>query len=379
MSKTTIPPKTVVRLWLRSGGRCEFDGCNDILWRDGLTMHDMNAAYVAHIVADSPDGPRGDAVRSSELATEFSNLMLLCDKHHRQIDDPNRLTEFSETRLLSMKRQHEERIELLTSIAPDKKSEVLLYGANVGSHGAPVEYRKAVLALVPDRYPLNPSAISLGLKNSVMADHDELFWRVESDHLKQVFAQRVDSQLRAGELKHLSVFALAPQPLLTLLGYLLSDIPEVEVYQLHREPADWRWQEHPSDFRLIVERPERFDGPAALVFSLSARIDSNRIAKVLGEGVNEWRVTIANPNNDFLKSKLQLQQFRETLRLLLDEIKAKHGEETTLNVFPAMPVAMAVEFGRIIMSKADVTMRIFDENKQLGGFVEALTLNGRSR
>lgn len=55
MSKTSIPDGVKALLWLRAGGRCQFEGCNDPLWEDGLTTLPMNASQMAHIVADSPD------------------------------------------------------------------------------------------------------------------------------------------------------------------------------------------------------------------------------------------------------------------------------------------------------------------------------------
>ncbi|WP_376786667.1 MULTISPECIES: SAVED domain-containing protein [Sphingobacterium] len=45
-----------------------------------------------------------------------------------------------------------------------------------------------------------------------------------------------------------------------------------------------------------------------------------------------------------------------------------------LHLFPAMPVALAVEFGRVWMPKADMTVKIYDQNSNLGGFIEALGL-----
>lgn len=86
MSKTSIPEKIKTQLWTLSAGRCEYRGCNKPLWKDELSMAKMNNAYIAHIVADSTDGPRGDAKRSPLLAKSFSNLMLMCDAHHRLID-----------------------------------------------------------------------------------------------------------------------------------------------------------------------------------------------------------------------------------------------------------------------------------------------------
>src|ERR1039457_5763233 len=86
MSVTNIPDKALVRLWVKAGGRCQYKGCNQALWRDDFTMIEMNRSYVAHIIADSPGGPRGDKVLTPQLASEISNLMLMYDTHHRLID-----------------------------------------------------------------------------------------------------------------------------------------------------------------------------------------------------------------------------------------------------------------------------------------------------
>jgi hypothetical protein len=39
-----------------------------------------------------------------------------------------------------------------------------------------------------------------------------------------------------------------------------------------------------------------------------------------------------------------------------------------------MPAALAVEFGRIIAPKADLTLMIYDQNRAVGGFAYSLTL-----
>src|SRR5687767_15907043 len=111
MSVTSVPKQVRVKLWVSAGGRCQYDGCNAALWRDDVTLTSMNRSYVAHIVADKPDGPRGHPTLSEQLAGEFSNLMLLCDAHHRLID-VEQVGEHSVDRLQAMKREHERRIEL---------------------------------------------------------------------------------------------------------------------------------------------------------------------------------------------------------------------------------------------------------------------------
>lgn len=92
-----------------------------------------------------------------------------------------------------------------------------------------------------------------------------------------------------------------------------------------------------------------------------------------------WTLTIDEPGNDFLKSREQLRRFREHARQLMDRIKARHGEDAVLHLFPAAPEAIAVEFGRILMPKADLAVRIYDEHKSRGGFVHALDLDACGR
>ena len=86
MSHTSVPVTVRYALWGKAGGRCQYRGCNKPLWKDPLTQREFNNAYLAHIVADTPGGPRGDQVLSPQLAAELSNVMLLCDSHHRLID-----------------------------------------------------------------------------------------------------------------------------------------------------------------------------------------------------------------------------------------------------------------------------------------------------
>lgn len=374
MSVTSVPEKVRLLLWGKAAGRCEYEGCNAPLWRDSLTKAEFNTAYIAHIIADSPDGPRGDSVLSHQLKADLSNLMLLCDEHHRLIDKHD-VAGHPVGRLQRMKAEHEARVELLTDIGPDKQSHVLMYGANIGAHSSHLSLKKVADAMIPDYYPAESRAIELGLFNSSITDRDAEYWHIETTHLRRMVAQQVRPRLAQGTIKHLSLFGLAPQPLLMLLGYLLSDLPAAETYQLQREPPDWKWYQRCEFNGYTVIEPYDFSGAPALVLALSATIIDSRIHAVLGEEVSIWKLTIDVPNNDFLKSKMQASAFRRVMRQLLDRMKAKHGQNATIHVFPAVPVALAIELGRVVMPKADLSMRLYDENRATGGFRFALELS----
>lgn len=368
MSISYIPEKVRIRLWGKAAGRCQYDGCNKPLWLDSLTKVEFNTAYIAHIVADQSNGPRGDAILSEKLKADISNLMLMCDEHHRLIDRED-IEGHPVEKLQVMKNKHEERIEVLTSISKEKQSHVLLYGANIGQQHPFVNWQKASQAMVPEWYPAEKTAVELGMKNSSFQDHEDSYWIMEREHLKRQFLSILKNRLAVGDIGHFSVFALAPQPLLIELGRLLSDIPAAEVYQLHREPPDWIWQENPEEFDYIIREPDKANGKVAINLSLSANINNSRIISTVGDNFAIWELTINEPNNDFLKSREQLKMFRQCLRKLLNDIKMKCGETAEIHLFPAVPVSIAVEIGRVWMPKADLPIKIYDQNRKANGFV----------
>ena len=74
-------------LFVRAGGRCEFDGCNEYLLAHPLTLTPGNFAQMAHIVAFREQGPRGKSPLRSAYINDVGNLMLLCAQCHKLIDD----------------------------------------------------------------------------------------------------------------------------------------------------------------------------------------------------------------------------------------------------------------------------------------------------
>lgn len=374
MAKTRHIKESVrCMLWGRAAGRCE--KCNLALSWDPQTKADANLAEAAHIIGFSADGPRPERDIAESAINDIDNLMLLCRLCHSPIVDTNE-EEYTVERLRAMKRRHEERVERVTAIGQERGSHILLYGANVGNHNPHVSYQVAAPALTSDdRYPASRTPIALGTVNSGFRDRSGEFWTIESRQLQVMVDQHVKPRLRSGDVEHLSLFALAPQPLLVMLGYLLCDINySARVYQLHREPPGWKWQNHADGFEYVIERPEAPNGDPALVLALSAPVPDSRVTAKLDDA-SIWRVTIPEPDNDYLKSARQLKQFRKLIRPLLDEIKNHYPAGTMLNVFPAAPVSACVELGRAIQPKAHMPLRLWDENKDLGGFVHALDIN----
>jgi SMODS-associated and fused to various effectors sensor domain len=370
-----IKRETERELWARAAGRCEFDGCNTLLYKSSITQETVNLAQQAHIYAFSDKGPRGWGPFKINLTglNDVSNLMLMCHGCHKKIDQDLSGIRYSADLLISWKIKHEDRVLIVTGIKPDKKSHVVLYGANIGSEKSSINYHNCVEAMFPNTYPANERPVMLSMTSS-LKDSSRHYWDAESSNLFNIYTQKITTLIEQDSCKSFSVFALAPQPLLIQLGTLLTDKTLVETYQLHREPPGWLWINGPENFDFEINRPDSFDGPAVLLVSLSDSVSRDRVTSVLGDKASIWTLAIQNPNNDFMKSKEQLSLFRKSLRMLMVEIKAKHGNLTPLHIFPVMPVSCAIELGRIRMPKADMPWIIYDQDFATKIFVKSLEL-----
>ena len=368
-----VSPKTRAVLWARGAGRCYY--CNTNLIGDYISGNeDANFGFVAHIVAETPNGPRGDEVRSPQLADEVSNLMLMCYPHHKLID-VDELANYPEQTLLDMKAKHEERVAIVTGITVDRASHVLRYGATIGNHDSPVAFPRVRVAMLPMRYPYQNQSIGIQIFGSVLTDGEEMFWRTEPENLERQFEQLVRDRIASGEITHLSVFALGPIPLLVRLGVLLGDIIPADVYQLHREPAGWQWAENREHIDFEVVTPAAPAKNIALKLGISATINDDRIISVLGTDTAIWAINAKNPGNDVMRHEDDLVYFRRLLRTLNNDIKALHGEGHTVHIFPAVPVSVAVEIGRVRMPKADLPLLIYDQTKAGTPFAPRLTIS----
>jgi hypothetical protein len=100
-------------LFQKSGNRCAFPNCGKQLFiQEDNQEKPTLISNIAHIVAQSNDGPRGNFALDLEKRDQENNLLLLCPEHHKLIDDqPER---YSVERLRGIKTDHELFIEKST-------------------------------------------------------------------------------------------------------------------------------------------------------------------------------------------------------------------------------------------------------------------------
>ena len=374
MSSTYIPISIRRQLWFNAHGRCELAGCNKRLDINGITMDKCDISNYAHIIGDSPNGPRGNKVLSKALAKDVSNLILLCPECHKLVDNEGE-QKYSVDILRAMKKEHEDRIWRVTGINPEKKSLVVAYGPKIGKDTP--YFNKDVLfnTIFPDNYPVDPEPVEIQMNNSVMHDGEPEYWRAEVRQIEHKCLEKVFTRLNDGIASSISLFPLGPQPLLVKLGTVLNDKYKVTVFQKHRIPDTWRWldEESNNDIKLI-EPTDKTKCPV-LVIALSSNAIRERIIQRIGESSSIWCITCDTPGNDMMRKRSQLEEFNRVARMTMDAIKSAHPDSCNLSIYMAAPASCAVELGRIRMAKADMPWILYDYRNDKDEDVETITIS----
>lgn len=361
-------------LWGIAAGRCEFKGCNKVLYKHEVTGNIENYAEKAHIHAVSPGGARY-CPDSEDFKNSILNLILVCPQCHITIDRDEQ--KYTPEYLFDMKNDHEKRIFKLTRIGEELQSHMVYYTANIaGTHLAVNDGDARNALALFGRYPSDCSPIDLGQQGNLVEDNEEDFYTSNAKNLERAVKAKILGVVSEGA--SIALFSLAPHPLLMLVGRLLNDKYNVAVFQCHRRETDkWSWDESTDqvEFHSILPVEINSEAKVALVFSLSSSIDPQKIKNILGDNVMMYIITINSPNRTFVTNPSIMDDFILKSREVMELIKQIHGNSMNVHVFPAMPASLAVRFGMDYMPKTDNKLLIYDEQSEKG-FVFTLSIGG---
>ena len=358
-----VKPLTRLLLFVRAGGICEFDGCNRYLLEHHVTLTEGVFAEMAHIVAFKPDGPRGRSGARPVDINDVRNLMLLCPTCHKLIDDcPD---DYTREALEKYKSSHEKRIRYMTSLSPDRKTAVVILKAPIGGQTVAVPFDQVVDATAP-RYPNNREGTIIDLTG--IADSGAAFIQAAKDTIARDVDRFLSANGEGHKADHLSIFALAPMPLLAFLGRRLSNKIPSEVYQRHRDIENWTWKRSGPPVKYVFRRRRAGRGSISLILSLSGVIPLNALPATGRGSVYEITLQGATPKPTYLRTRRDLEGFRIVYQEALGTIIQNHGLVKTINLFPAVPAPVAFLCGRELLPKVHPKLRIYDYDKTKGGF-----------
>ncbi|MBK5211244.1 MAG: SAVED domain-containing protein [Coriobacteriia bacterium] len=369
-NKRQISKSVECMLWGQAAGRCEV--CGRELYKDSAYGLSGNYAEKAHIIAVSDNGPRRLADLRDEEINDANNLMLLCAEHHKMIDDKE--DHYLVDHLLGVKADHEERVRYLMSIPRENETQMVTYFSNIDmeiSHHDANLYKQAVVN--DSKLPKFNEPISLGATGP-QQNMDAAYINQQVVSLELAFKQKAQPVLERGV--GVSLFALAPQPLLIKLGTLLSDQYDSHPYQCHRTGEKWAWKRTSREVDYRINRPHQPNTTSkniALILSLSASISHERVTAILPKTETPiYEISIAEPNFDFVESEAIADAFIKTTRSIMDEIRNMFPLCEAILLFPAMPNSLAVRFGMNYMFTSDLPVVIFNEHN--GVFEETISI-----
>lgn len=374
MSKNNRGPEpsnlTIHMLCARAAGRCQFIGCNKYLFKDEITLNDFNNTNVAHIVASSPDGPRGDPIRSHELSNKIENLMLMCFDHHKLIDSmPQKFTEES---LLAMKAQQEQEVHDACEMMYKEGTEIVRFFSPIkGKIEVNISFADAAKAVKNEKKLLNMEGITIDPKSSE-SYRSKQYWKEVASQLEDGVNCYIRSMLRIHPGTHMSIFPLAPIPLIIKFGYLLGDKMQLAIYQKTRTPDTWNWITKELTNHFYIEQKVKIKKAqkVAFIMSLTANISEDRISEVF-QADAIYCIRAKKLGVDCIQSIEDLSQFWHVYQEVCDQIRNDYGKDCEVAVFPAIPVSAAFEVGRRYMPGVYPKLKIYDE---CGGFFETLTI-----
>lgn len=379
-----VKPKTARKVHMASAWRCQFDGCGEDLSSHFATDESANYSYLAHIVASSVDGPRGDAVDSPRLADDPENIMLLCDKCHRLIDRVAPAV-YTTEKLRAMRARNVADVKRLLAGLQYPPAEPIMLVGNIT--GQPHHYSKrnvedAMLnaGLRPGRdepeyfcfnsyIPHNPHSVSYW---------GCLFESLSTDvpRLKAL----LNGSARGRARPHLAVFPIHSTSVLMLGGRLIGDTAGVTVFQFHRDKVagslggQWAW---PSDalapsadkYRLETLKDSTGETEACLLVSLTFDITPDRLAaSCVDSGALQFptlKLTADRFGTDVIGHPKDLELFGakldEAIRRLQDQWKVRR-----IHIFVGAPAAACFRVGQKMQARNQAAYVCYETDRGIG-------------
>lgn len=366
-----IARKTSLFLHVRAAGRCEFDNCNEYLLEHKPTGTPGYYAEQAHIWAFSEMGPRGRGRKRPKDINQIHNLMLLCKPCHAKVDSEPALYPVSVLR--KFKQDHEQRVFELTGIPKDRDSIPLVVKGLIGGRSMDISEDEMQEAVAPN-YLRFRERIDIDLTQ--LPDCAEpAYWKSARDVIDSKLDVLARIKPREGRATRLSVFALAAIPLLAYLGSKLSDKVHTDLYQRHRNPESWEWQDGPGNTHFHHRKVRDGLTRVGLVVNVSGTIATEAIFAAAGDiTLYELAVAGVQPTPLVLNTREDLNRFVVAYVEALETIRAAHPGIQELHVFPAVPAPIAITLGRHILPKIGPKLLIYDHDKRFGTFSPAITI-----
>jgi len=261
-----------------SHGRCMFRGCGQRLDVDGLTGYDGNYGYLAHNIASSTKGPRGTLYLSHLLSNEASNVLLLCDIHHRLVD---RIASsyYPAPVLTKMREEHVHLCNKLLDALNYTPVDIFFIPWGVNSQHVEKPNSVAIsksLSVFEHRASDNIINVNSGASESM--DTDNSFEENASRYIEKCVNKIHDRT----EGSSAAVFVLGPTFALIGFGAKFGNKSKLMPMLRYRDASSWMWPGvQPREDAFIIEEPEIDSDQSEVIVSVKLTAPAPKIDKTI--------------------------------------------------------------------------------------------------
>ena len=345
----SISKRTKEQVWFDAHGRCMFSGCGRDLSTDYVTGESGNFGYLAHNVASSEGGTRGVPVLSRKLSDVASNILLMCDTHHRLIDTVARVDYPAD--VLSQMRADFCRAasELLDGLS--------LPPVPVFCLSWPVHQQTiSIPSATQIAQSLAPVGVRIDGLPHHLSDNESTLRSARGDALWQLLATQVNSSsdrllLQTHDYKYrAALFAMGLMPALIALGAKLGNKSEITPMLRHRESNIWYWpaSDPRGEFWEVsgIDAIKGSEDQVAISFALTAAPTSMyRAADSLGCPHVRVRARSEYIGNGALGHPADGNLFRQKMQELMHLLADEHGVRL-VHILPCASNAACIFLGQ---------------------------------
>lgn len=361
-----IPSDVRQRLWIAAAGRCQFKGCGKPVGIDFLTGKAKNLGELAHIIADSPLGPRGDPIKSKLLATDVANLMLTCFDCHKRIDDLWAIEEYPAELLQKWKREQESKVKAIYETEVRTESLPVIVTWPIANQGPEITVKQIHTAILKNsEYGVFPAyePVVLNRSDFDIRDDDPLFWSSAERALTKWYERVLEPKILGKDAPpHLSIAAFGPIPLLMKIGSLIGDKRPTMVLDLPNNNWLWRFGDkslEPAEDMFEYAIPETL--PLRVFVAVEVSNKTGDTGEIVGD-TPLVKFSAKNPVRELIKNPIQLDKFRSLFNNFLTELHRAGVRE--IDLLPVTSLSASVEIGRLLLPKIFNRVSVWEYQKQ---------------
>lgn len=380
-----ISTKTAWQVWTDAGGRCMFEGCGSNLAHVHLYNAPARIGYLAHIIASDPNGPRGDPVLSHQRSNDPSNIMLMCDGHHRLIDSfaPN---EYSANKLFAMRQNHLDLVNRQLQALAYPRAKAITIHADLGNTPTYFPDSAYIEAILATGRSMQRDVVH-HIRRTQRDDRTQPgFWvhylqEHEIDIQQMVNSFKLNGSQDSDEL---AIFPLHHTPTLILAGRIIGEARKLQVFQFDRQRGSWRWNPNatpqPADTFRIEDSTTATADEVLLTIELTASVKPEtmpvHLAGAVANGTMPWvRITMANPDGGCIAHPRDLEEFKATARQAIKQVQDEMGAKR-VHLIAISPASTLFCFGQMLQAGNHALYTFYDRAAGQATFVEAFTLSG---